>query len=286
MNRILTDEIRAGGDLARNAWARLTLPADVGQLPDFLIIGAQKAGTTTLVEALRRHPDVFIPDTRRISPRHQAGEVRFFCRRWRRGVRWYRSLFAPGVGRVCGEKTPGYMCDGAVMERVRRTVPEAKLIVSLRSPVDRLFSQLNMRWPRVKLSIAEALSHPDYFDRGCYARLLEEHVLSRFPRERVLIQVVDEVDPAIAAITDKAERKRRIVASQTAEVCRFLGVEPIEPPREQGFVYEGGAARPVTRDEVARATAAYEPENQRLFALLGRRIEAWDHSVYGARATA
>jgi hypothetical protein len=113
-----------------------------GALPDFLIIGAQKAGTTSLFAYLRQHPQVRSP---------AAKEVHFFDLRWDLGVGWYQSQFpthlqlriaARRSGRrvITGEASPYYFAHPLVPARAQSVVPDAKLIVILRDPVERAFA--------------------------------------------------------------------------------------------------------------------------------------------------
>lgn len=103
--------------------------------PDFLIVGAMKAGTTSLAFQLRSHPQVAIP----------AHEVHYFDskRALARGLHWYREVLeaerTPET-RVIGEKTPTYCFSPAVAQRIHMHAPNAKLLWSFRNPVDRTYS--------------------------------------------------------------------------------------------------------------------------------------------------
>ena len=129
------------------AWARpvryrarvLTAPARA--LPDFVILGAQKAGTTSLYAYLCAHPDV------RAAARK---EVHYFDLNYARGATWYRSMFplAAGLARerrggrrvLVGEASPYYLFYPLAAERAGAVVPSAQLIVLLRDPVERAWS--------------------------------------------------------------------------------------------------------------------------------------------------
>lgn len=111
-------------------------------LPEFLGIGAQRSGTTSLFTFLAEHPNVF-PSFRK--------EVHFFDIHHDRGESWYRSNFALArqlrPGYTTGEATPNYLAHSEAPQRAFDLVPEAKLIALLRDPVDRAFSswKLNQR---------------------------------------------------------------------------------------------------------------------------------------------
>src|SRR5947208_14127778 len=102
------------------------------RLPDFLIVGAMKAGTTSLAAWLRAHPDVFMPPQK---------EIHFFDAQWERGVPWYADQFAGAPeGALVGEATPAYMVTTAFLDRMASVVPNARLLVVLREPVARAWS--------------------------------------------------------------------------------------------------------------------------------------------------
>ena len=133
-------------ELAAN---RDTLSRRVSQTVTFLIIGAQKAGTTWICDVLRRHPDVFIPDLK---------ELHFFEQEpnYSRGYEWYLDFFRGSEGALArGEGTPNYFYNVCtekeqkdwlsrdVPARVRKCLPDARLILSLRDPVERAISSYN-----------------------------------------------------------------------------------------------------------------------------------------------
>ena len=112
--------------------------------PDFLIIGAEKAGTTWLHDVLRAHPDLFLPDTKELHFFNRfdsnGREIDTYARR---GLDWYQRHFeAAERGKPAGEATPLYLCDPAAPRRIRRTLPEARFIVLLRDPVSRTWVAL------------------------------------------------------------------------------------------------------------------------------------------------
>ena len=103
------------------------------RLPDFLCIGTQKGGTTYLYELLRCHPEIFLA-----SPKEQH----FFSLYWQKGTNWYANQFlAVSDNQICGEVTPYYLYHPEAPRRIFSVVPEVKLIVLLRDPVERALSQ-------------------------------------------------------------------------------------------------------------------------------------------------
>lgn len=103
-----------------------------GRLPDFLCLGVQKGGTTTLQRLLEQHPEVFLPS---------AKEVHYFSLHFDRGTDWYKRQFAPATpSQHCGEITPYYLFHPEVPDRVHHLLPQVRLIVLLRDPVSRALS--------------------------------------------------------------------------------------------------------------------------------------------------
>src|SRR5687768_16419575 len=104
--------------------------APIRDLPDFVVIGAQKAGTTSLHYYLSEHPGILI-GTRK--------EVHFFDRAYNRGTLWYRSSFPIRglIDAIIGESTPNYIFHPCVPARMASLLPAARLIAVLRNPVER-----------------------------------------------------------------------------------------------------------------------------------------------------
>ena len=104
------------------------------RLPDFLGLGTQKGGTTTLHQLLGLHPDVHLPDRK---------EVHYFDLQPEQPASWYAEQFSSArPGQHCGEITPFYLFHPEVPARIRALLPEAKLLVLLRDPVERALSQV------------------------------------------------------------------------------------------------------------------------------------------------
>ena len=102
-------------------------------LPNFLVIGAVKAGTTWLASCLRDHPDIFMSAVK---------EVKYFTLHFEKGIDWYKSHFTDWSGQAAiGEATPLYLAKPDVPHRIQAALgDQVKLIVSLRHPVDRAYS--------------------------------------------------------------------------------------------------------------------------------------------------
>jgi hypothetical protein len=260
-------------------------------LPDFIIIGAAKAGTTSLYAWLCEHEFV---------RRATAKEIHYFNLSYYRGTDWYRrhfplererTAFAAKHGRpfLTGEASPRYMPHELVPGRIAELLPHVKLIVQLRDPSDRAYSQFQMRRrdgeepiesfdaalemedhgfaldPAAALTARRENGHRGpgaewrtYLSRGRYAEQLERW-FQHFPREQFHVLTMDDLGADPQGELDR--------------VHEFLGL-----PARRG------------ENLTARFTAAYEPmpvetrerlveyfrqHNERLYELLGKNF-GWE----------
>ncbi len=130
---------RTPGALVAWLYRRLTAPSR--PLPDFLIVGAQRCGTSWTYRTLGEHPRIL---------RAWRKEVQYFdrARAFARGPNWYRAHFPRRPpGHLTGEATPSYLYVPAAMPRLAALVPHARLIVLLRDPVDRAYSHYQHQLP-------------------------------------------------------------------------------------------------------------------------------------------
>jgi sulfotransferase family protein len=171
----------------RHTWAlqrlpRSVLPSEwVDRPPDFVGVGAQRAGTTWWYAAIQAHPQVH-----RVlgAPKERHFFDRFHEERFSgESVRSYHRLFARPPGAVSGEWTPRYMYDHWAPRLLERAAPDAKLLVLLRDPVDRYRSAASSREMRKRRSIRAA---NQAFERGLYFVQLSR-LLDHFDRERILV---------------------------------------------------------------------------------------------------
>lgn len=182
-------------------------------LPNFLIIGAPKCGTTTLYATLSQHPDVFMTTPK--EPNYLVGdEPRPFRQVTDRAG--YERLFAPGADRPArGEGSTAYLLSANAPGAAAELVPDARLLVLLRDPVARAYSAWAHLRQRDREPIADFLAaveaesrraeHGDapvlsrYVEAGRYAAQLERW-LGHFPREQLLVQLTDDLqrDPLAA----------------------------------------------------------------------------------------
>ena len=124
-----------------------------GRLPDFLCLGSQKSGTSTLHELLSGHPDVYLPARK---------ELQYFTLQSNRDTHWYSAHFRMAKSnQSCGEITPYYLFHPAAPQRIHKLLPNVKLIVLLRDPVERALSGYfhSVRHGFESLVIEDAFDH-------------------------------------------------------------------------------------------------------------------------------
>jgi hypothetical protein len=148
-------------------WAGGALPSTrsdsgiSGPPPDFLGIGAQKAGTTWLYQMLKMHPEAGFP----LKGAHGGKEVHFWSVKRRLGLQWYRSIF--GDERVRGEISPEYaILEPEVIAEIHRYNPAMRLIYLLRNPIERAWSSENMRVRLRSIKLARRNAQPLDADPG------------------------------------------------------------------------------------------------------------------------
>ena len=104
-------------------------------LPNFIIVGATKSGTSSLLRYLGKHPDILTGGQQR--GRKEAG---FFNNNYEKGIEWYEQFFEDWNGeKAIGEKSVGYMIHKESPERIKKLIPDIKIIFVLRNPVDRTY---------------------------------------------------------------------------------------------------------------------------------------------------
>lgn len=242
-------------------------------LPTFLIIGAMKAGTTSLHRYLRAHPDVFMPEHK---------EVEFFSeeREWARGVAWYRALFEPGRAAIArGEASTGYTKlprFPAAADRIHAVVPRVQLIYVLREPIDRMRSHYvhNVLRGLEHRPIDEALlSGEHYLPVSRYFAQLQRY------RDRF-------ADAQILVVTAEDLRDRR--AETVAGIFSFIGVDPHRVTGALDEEHHRSDARMALRPGLralarSRALDALREHAPPSVAALGRRVAARPAPAIDAR---
>jgi Sulfotransferase domain len=251
-------------------------------LPEFVIIGAAKAGTTSLYAWLSEHPFVASSSQK---------EVHFFDYNYYRGEDWYRrhfpleaerAAFASRHGRpfLTGEASPSYLSHHWAPRRLARLLPRARLIVSLRNPVDRAYSQFQMsrrEGEEALDSFMEAVEaeerrlaperarmqrsrHYNSWPIGCWSYLMRsryaeqlEHWLTLVSREQLHVLTLEQMADDPQGALDG--------------VHRFLGLpahryEDLRPLHTASY-------EPIGAEDRAMLNDYFRPHNERLYELLG-----------------
>ncbi len=264
------------------------LTSSMRVLPDYLLIGAARCGTSSLATYLSTHPSIH-PAARK--------EVYFFDHDFSKGLGYYRSFFPTRTEKRrfdrnsaipfrTGEATPCYMFHPHVARRVAKSLPDIRLIVQLRNPVNRAYSEYFQKRHRMyeSLSFEEAIDaeqgrvegelekmltdehyfsynrwHFSYLGRGRYAEQLERW-FEVFPREQILVLTSEQF------FDEPAETY--------ASIMRHLGLPPwmpeLTPQKTNTAPYP--EMNPETRQ---RLVDYFAPHNRRLYDLLGREF-SWD----------
>lgn len=272
------------------AMARLRLrqpTAKARALPDFLVIGAVRSGTSTLYKHLSNHPDVF-PSLRK--------ETRFFTREYAEGMDWYRAHFplrarlavherVRGHRGQCFEASPGYFFHPDALSRIEASLPQARFVVLLRDPIERVWSLYRHR-VRVGLEHRplEELIRPGPATLG----EADEHEAADGRADRVDGGVDQTLSKTYAASMQRwiqavGRGRIHIVASERyfshpdeccSEIFRHLGLRAwqLPPLRNHSYADDAKAAEvrteSIPRDARDVLTSYFQPHNAALRALL------------------
>ena len=290
---------RVRGTLHTCSQAYRGITCSIRVLPDFLIIGGQRCGTSSLYYYLTDQNGISSADTK---------EVHFFDDYFARGINWYRAQFPTSLDKyyvehichhhfITGEASPYYIFHPHAPRRISAVLPHIKLIALLRNPIDRAYSQywLEIKGKYETLSFEEAIaSEPDriagerekivndenyhsfqhrrytYMTRGIYIDQIENW-LNYFPRDQFLFL--------------KAEDLYTNPASIVRQTLEFLGIPDNEidtnkeykkykVPGKTGYKTKDSAPKmdPTTRKYLVEY---FKPFNARLYEFLGRDLE-WD----------
>lgn len=264
--------------------------------PTFIIIGAQKCGTTSLYNYMIEHPQILPASMKELhffNWRSKQGN-----RKTAEGVDWYLSQFPTipsGKDLITGEATPDYLLDPYTPQRMFKLLPDVKLIVILRNPVDRAVSQYYHNRSIKKrmmepLSFREAIAkEPErinneksklmldenyrslfhrkysYVERGLYIEQLERW-MSIFPRENFLILKSEEFF-----------KNRDLTLRQ---VFNFLGLphHQITNQKKYNELHSKQFYKPISQKIRSTLAEYFKPYNQRLEEYLGMKFN-WDLSV-------
>lgn len=270
-------------------------------LPDFIIIGTQRGGTTSLYYYLTSYPGI---------AKALMKEVHFFDDHFQDGTPWYRAQFPTQLQRsyaervrgqrfLTGESSPYYLFYPPAPKRIKALIPKVKLIVLLRNPVDRAYSHhwLATLEGNETLPFAEAIEretqrtageqekilrdehyksfnhrHFTYLARGIYVDQLQ-HWMNFFPREQFLIlKSEDFYKDTLGAF----KRALNFLDVPTTAIKDQQDFKQYREPNRKGYENE---EKPPKLDAKMRASLLeyFKPHNARLYEFLNQDF-GWDHS--------
>lgn len=273
------------------------LTARLRPLPEFVMIGAKRGGTTSFYYDLLEHRQIcpLFPPPNRLPGKARASKgTDFFDQNYFRGERWYRSYFPTYVARrrqqrraggpvISGEASTYYMFHPGAPERAAATVPDTLILAVLRDPVLRTYSHWKerRREGREKLSFVDALaaeddrigpvedrlrSDPTFYsyahEQQSYARQSEydrslERWLAHYPRRQILVL--------------RSEDYYRNPETTLRRATDFLGLEP--QPIASGTIREKAGGESIDPAVADRLAARFAGNNQRLEELTGQSFD-------------
>lgn len=269
--------------------------------PDFVIIGAKRAGTTSLYRYLLGHPQVLsqFPSARRLPLRADTKGVHYFDTGWRHGSAWYRSHFPSATHRYlsarrlgasvsCGEASPYYLFHPLAAHRARSAVPEARIIALLRNPADRAFShygEQRRRGMEPLPTFDEALAAEPERLRGEAERLVEDPGYRSFAHEHQSYvgqgRYLQALEPWLSSFPPEQLcilRSEDFYAEPErvyGEVLEFLGLESVGLSDQQAF--NAGEGQTLDPERRARLQNEFAQDNVELERRLGRSF-GWNES--------
>ena len=236
--------------------------------PNYLCIGAQKSGTYSLVHYMNQHPEIYM----------LSEEPHFFDMFYNQNkIKEYESKFKTSK-KFVGEKTPSLCYLNYAMDRVHYHYPDIKLIFLLREPVKRAFSQYTMDCHKnkecislkgftasikkdINIKLSDIKSNGPYtLQRGYYAEQIE-YILTRFPKENLYIGVSEEI------LKNKLEEYNKIY--------KFIGTYDLNRLRDQDAHVSDYHIK-LDSDTAGKIYEIYKPYNEKLYKLIGRKIDSWE----------
>ena len=241
--------------------------------PDFVIIGTQRGGTTSLFSYLTSHPLIVPPSYK---------ELHFFSLYYDRGLDWYQAQFPTDrpPGALTGEATPYYLYHPHAPRRLHRFAPDVKLIVLLRDPVDRAYSQYHMEFARgdESLSFEEAIAREEERLRGERERMLADESYRSFAHQHYSylargcyvdqIRTWQELFPLEQMLFLRSEEFYRDPSAAVVHVLAFLGL-PLTGTTT-GAIHNDQAYSPMNKATRRWLAEHFAAKNAELASLLGQ----------------
>jgi hypothetical protein len=242
--------------------------------PTFLCIGVQKSGTTSLINYLNQSPEIFMKNNEsHFFDRNELSESEIIK---------YENTFNTNK-LIVGEKTPSYCYLQYAIDRIYNYNPNIKLILILREPIKRAFSQYNMELTSNKktlndvneeqimidfekhqdIKLSELKSNESYYIiRGKYDEIIR-YILSKFSRENLYIGIAEEIK----------KNKQKYYN----DIIHFLGGEKLCEINENVDTHILKYHKSIPKILEKKLYNIYKPHNEKLYEILGRKIDIWEN---------
>ncbi len=261
----------------------------------FVMAGCQRCGTTWVDAALREHPQVFLPEKK---------QAYFFDENYDKGIDWYLDQFADATDQqtAVGEVATGYCLPHAV-PLMAKHLPDINIIMAMRHPVDRAYSNYQVRkavrrWSSFESAIEEA---PDFLARSRYIEQIEA-LLEHYPREQLHLPLYDDlrkddraylasmlefldVDPTFVS-SQIGQQRNASMFPRLRKALTSIGLRPVVKALSRSVIGDtirrrnkkrrkpsSTSLNPETR---TRLVEYFKPYNDRLAELLGRDLSHWN----------
>jgi len=249
------------------------------KLPEIIIVGATKCGTTALWYNLDKHPDIFM------APKSKTSiEMHFWkSTSWKKGLDWYKTRFP--TKKLAGEKSAAYFANKQAFKTMHKYIPDVKLIFCVRNPVDRAYSNFQMNKKARKVSVFNRnIFNQRYAAHGKYINFIERNILKHYPQDQLHICVT--------------EHMKKNPTEEMRKVFEFIGVSDLGYPKK---IIDGQLLKNRSRQEDIKLNQKekfyrvwskqpdklvgpfrkellnyYKPFNLRLFDYLGYNIKEWN----------
>lgn len=246
--------------------------------PNYICIGVQKGGTTSLINYLNLHPEIYMEN----KEKHFFDRPLFCGELSDEYIKNYEESFKT-TKTIVGEKTPSYCYLRYAIDRIYNYDKNMKLIIILREPISRAFSQYNMELNHKKktlndrieeqifnqiiseenIKLNELRSNGEYIViRGFYDEILE-YILSKFSRDNLYIGISEEIN----------QNKLKYYN----EIYEFLGATKLKNINDTLNTHVGKYTKSIPKKLEKYLYNIYKSHNEKLYKILGRKIDIWEN---------
>lgn len=263
-------------------------------LPNFLLIGSGRAGSSWTAQNLMLHPEIFLP---------RSKSTRYFTDNYQKGPEWYANYFTGRSEKAIGEASVGYISSEDAPARIYQLIPNAQLIATLRHPIDRAYSSFSrtaainskdIRNPQSKF-LEKINRSPRLINHGKYATHIKRY-LEYFSKDQMLILLYDDLPNArdflrkiyrflnvdegfdSPLLNQKLGSTEILKSSNSLSYYLYRTLRRLGFYRSSKFIYERAKKPTVSLDRELRRNLLqkyYGHEIQELESILGRDLSSW-----------